>query len=1430
MSKLFYSQEAALKYLPFIGLEIHAQIVARTKLFSGAVFDDDTHANSSVALFDMAIPGTLPVLNKTALMKGIAAGLMLNCTIPDRCQFVRKHYFYADMPAGYQITQHDYPIAHSDILRIQLEHDSGRTIHDRSNNRLLIDLNRAGVGLLEIVTSPDMTSAVEAYCFIEQLRLALMENKGQFRVDVNVSLGKDNTNMGVRTEIKNLNSLRMVRIAIKNEIARQYKILRAGGSVLNETRTVDCSGETRAMREKGIETDYRFMPEPNLPPVHIKKEWINSCRSVLSKPRYLKYIEDYGIEPQVALQIANENALAAFVEIVLNACENALMAPVLVEWIYLLQTICRNCNKTFPLLQTTFISYFIEAVYLFHIKRLTRLTTFDLLRRYIQTKLDKSPTEIANEENLWRILKRDEVLFVVEKVLHENEDLVRKAQKSRAKRHFTKLRIAVLNECNRRIEADEINECGGAQTADTASGGATTGTNTSDGITAIWMLLPCLLCDLQMDQEQTDHVVHSGFPTNLKLREHLVEYHAKFVARALLAPNVTDKIHFWLLTNIAYYNENVGNNFLHDSLTNTELESSKQISVSQDDDGGFRLNSSSQKRKYSECNDSEAINLQTATKRLANSTIETGFSEVTKTVNNQLNRVEQSENSVSFPNGSKAVRKSVCQVCHVDVCTTARQRHVYQFHLRVPNLFQCSGCDYTNNNSVWEMRKHCTAVHQGNAHPISNEEAHKHDIQNWNQKCFPDWKLKKSPLSRQDMLIQEQKKVILEGGELKKVGRGNIASNASYDEASICDMDIVHESAMRQSAVAAVVDDRTCHLCWEESRYPGRHIAQKHLRKSLYQCPVCEDFGSYESCTVTKHINKIHPEHCDAIPISNLDRYAQEIRELQKKCFPNRPMKLVRPHVGNRPRERHICQICKIQVAQSDRQRHVYHRHLKQQRIFECPLCSFASNYDIHRVKWHIKWMHKEDPNREPYSHENDYKDEIDQLNERCFPGWQHRRKQFWWLDIEAADKQNVRLKKTTGLDGEEKKQSANAVIKPSLIIQQEHQEKPDEWTCMLCKKKFKPSSNFLRHVAKDHLKISLYQCPICKGHGGQDAYEIRSHMQKVHGGCTEEPISNIEDHAEAVQKMYQQCFPGRRLKNLWSEKKVSQDGKCWEGLKVQCRECGQEMKTEDRQIHVYRHHLKEPRLYQCPLCEFSHHACSSDVKAHIKYAHRDNADLAPTANLLKFSKEIAIWNLRCFPGWINRRLPTSALEDFNRCRICDVEVRQTSRHIAEVHLKMSLHQCPLCDYGAAESRLVRRHMKNGHGKREVKGLEPIANVVQHRAAFSEMHDRCFPGRPKRLSNITISDEGRRAKCRQCGATISRKRRLTHLLEKHLKKSIFRCSLCPFESTHDENAVTAHIQDQHSSEDGRIINDLLKYKAEAEAIARSCFLDWQLRI
>lgn len=184
-----------------------------------------------------------------------------------------------------------------------------------------------------------------------------------------------------------------------------------------------------------------------------------------------------------------------------------------------------------------------------------------------------------------------------------------------------------------------------------------------------------------------------------------------------------------------------------------------------------------------------------------------------------------------------------------------------------------------------------------------------------------------------------------------------------------------------------------------ESRYPGRHIAQKHLKKPLYECPVCDSFGSYECCTVIKHIQKVHPTiPANTPPVSKLEEYADEIRELQLKCFPNRQMKLIKSVStanGFRQRERQNCKICRKLITQSERQRHVYHRHLNRLRLFECPLCDFSSNYDVHRVKWHLKWQHREKARTlKPISHEARFRDEIEQLNVKCFDNWQHRRKE----------------------------------------------------------------------------------------------------------------------------------------------------------------------------------------------------------------------------------------------------------------------------------------------------------------------------------------------------------------------------------------------------------------------------------------------------
>ncbi|KJH53105.1 HEAT repeat protein [Dictyocaulus viviparus] len=255
------------KFRPLVGLEVHVQLNTRTKLFSRAPCADDAAPNSQVAAFDMAVPGTLPTLNRACVMHALRMAILLKCEIPSYFRFDRKHYFYSDMPAGYQITQSEYPLAKNGtftfhvygddlppykkkigIKQLQLEQDSGKTIHLGSSSSC-IDLNRAGVPLVEVVTQPDFSTALEAVCFVQQLRLLLLHHqickgemhKGHLRVDANVSLSYEELK-GVKTEVKNINSFRHIHTAINFEINRQYGVISNGGTVINETRMCDEHG------------------------------------------------------------------------------------------------------------------------------------------------------------------------------------------------------------------------------------------------------------------------------------------------------------------------------------------------------------------------------------------------------------------------------------------------------------------------------------------------------------------------------------------------------------------------------------------------------------------------------------------------------------------------------------------------------------------------------------------------------------------------------------------------------------------------------------------------------------------------------------------------------------------------------------------------------------------------------------------------------------------------------------------------------------------------------------------------------------------------------------------------------------------------------------------------------------------------------------
>lgn len=286
-----------------IGLEVHAQIISESKLFSGAEASFGGEPNTQVSLVDAAMPGMLPVINEACVKQAVKTGLGINAHINLVSIFDRKNYFYADLPAGYQISQYQHPIVGKGYLdieladgslrrigitRLHLEQDAGKSIHDQHPEKSYIDLNRSGVGLMEIVSEPDIRSAEEAVAYVRKLRAIVRclgtcdgnMDQGSMRVDVNVSVRKAGDPFGTRAEIKNVNSIKFLAQAIHHEAERQIGILEEGGEVLQETRLFDSvRGITRSMRSKEHAHDYRYFPDPDLPPLVIKAEMVESIRA-----------------------------------------------------------------------------------------------------------------------------------------------------------------------------------------------------------------------------------------------------------------------------------------------------------------------------------------------------------------------------------------------------------------------------------------------------------------------------------------------------------------------------------------------------------------------------------------------------------------------------------------------------------------------------------------------------------------------------------------------------------------------------------------------------------------------------------------------------------------------------------------------------------------------------------------------------------------------------------------------------------------------------------------------------------------------------------------------------------------------------------------------------------------------------------------------
>src|SRR5262245_17505212 len=306
-----------------IGLEVHAQVASKAKLFSGASTAFGGEPNSHVSLVDAAMPGMLPVINEACVAQAVRTGLGLNARINLVSVFDRKNYFYPDLPQGYQISQYKQPIVGEGVVevdvdgetikvgieRLHLEQDAGKLIHDQHPEHSYVDLNRSGVALMEIVSRPDLRSADEAKAYVAKLRTILrylgtcdgdME-KGNLRADVNVSVRRPGDALGTRCEIKNVNSIRFNGQAIEHEARRQIGIIEDGGRIEQETRLFDPNkGETRSMRNKEEAHDYRYFPDPDLLPLEIAPALVDELKAQLPElpdEKKARFMRDYALSP-----------------------------------------------------------------------------------------------------------------------------------------------------------------------------------------------------------------------------------------------------------------------------------------------------------------------------------------------------------------------------------------------------------------------------------------------------------------------------------------------------------------------------------------------------------------------------------------------------------------------------------------------------------------------------------------------------------------------------------------------------------------------------------------------------------------------------------------------------------------------------------------------------------------------------------------------------------------------------------------------------------------------------------------------------------------------------------------------------------------------------------------------------------------------------
>lgn len=442
-----------------VGLEIHAQVISESKLFSGAATAFGAEPNSQVSFVDAAMPGMLPVVNTECIRQAIRVGLAIEGEISRRTVFDRKNYFYADLPQGYQISQYSDPIVENGavridlneggaqtirIERIQLEQDAGKSLHDQSPTKTYVDLNRSGVALMEIVSRPDMRAPEEADAYIRKIRTILRTlgacdgnmEQGSLRCDVNVSVRRvtssgDAEPFGTRTEVKNVNSIRAAMQAITYEAARQVEVLEGGGEVDQETRLWDANLlETRPMRSKENAHDYRYFPDPDLPPLYISEDEIaeiSASMPELPDARRHRFMSDYGLSLYDATVLVAERERADFYERAATGQDARMVA----NW--LITDLLGSLNKADLDITASPISpeHLGALVGLISNGDISGRIAKDVFTEMVKTRAD--PVTIVEAKGLCQISDSGAIENVVHQVLAEHVDKVEQYRGGKSK-------------------------------------------------------------------------------------------------------------------------------------------------------------------------------------------------------------------------------------------------------------------------------------------------------------------------------------------------------------------------------------------------------------------------------------------------------------------------------------------------------------------------------------------------------------------------------------------------------------------------------------------------------------------------------------------------------------------------------------------------------------------------------------------------------------------------------------------------------------------------------------------------------------------------------------------------------------------------------------------------------------------------------------